>query len=188
MERVRPNPRRKRKHPGKGAAHERQMCRMLSEWVSRGKRQDLFWRSAMSGGRASIGRKKGAAEMGAIAGDIVATDAEGFKLLKWFCFECKFYADIGIAGLFYGHGGLILKWWEKHCLETPEGRIPVILCKENNRPILWVTTSSGHFLLCQHILPKFPALAALLPAGQFPFVILAFDDVMTKVDPSTLLL
>jgi len=38
----------------KGASFERDICRRLSLWVSAGKQEDVFWRSAMSGGRSTV--------------------------------------------------------------------------------------------------------------------------------------
>ena len=43
----------------KGGEYERTVCKKLSLWVSNGTRDDIFWRSAMSGGRATLQRKKG---------------------------------------------------------------------------------------------------------------------------------
>src|SRR5215216_6431446 len=44
----------KRRCAGKGPQWEREVCRALSLWVTNGERVDVFWRSAMSGGRATV--------------------------------------------------------------------------------------------------------------------------------------
>ena len=72
----------------KGSAYERAICKRLSLYVSKGKRDDLFWRSAMSGGRATLQAKKGKKAQ-AQAGDITSIAAEGNKLTSTFMIECK---------------------------------------------------------------------------------------------------
>jgi hypothetical protein len=44
----------------KGSQFERDVCRELSLWVSHGKQEDVYWRSAMSGGRSTVAALKGA--------------------------------------------------------------------------------------------------------------------------------
>lgn len=73
---------------GKGSQYERDVCRTLSLWWSKGKDDDLFWRSSMSGGRATVRSKKGKRTAGHY-GDIVATDGRGRKFLKMFTVELK---------------------------------------------------------------------------------------------------
>lgn len=72
----------------KGSAFERQMCVKLSEWWSGGERQDIFWRSSQSGGRATQRAKLGKRTFGSY-GDIAAVDPIGGPLLKMFCIELK---------------------------------------------------------------------------------------------------
>jgi hypothetical protein len=45
----------------KGSQFERDMCRLFSRWVSGGDRDDLFWRTSQSGGRATACSRRGAA-------------------------------------------------------------------------------------------------------------------------------
>ena len=73
----------------KGAAFERDICRRLSMWWSGDKdRDDIFWRSSQSGGRATERAKKGKRTFGSY-GDIAAVDPLGLPLLKFFTFELK---------------------------------------------------------------------------------------------------
>ena len=71
----------------KGSAYEREICRMLSEWWVPG-RDDIFWRSAASGGRATVRTKKGKSTFGQY-GDITAIDPIGQPLTKVLSIECK---------------------------------------------------------------------------------------------------
>ncbi len=68
---------------GKGSQFERDFSRDLSLWWTRGKRNDLFWRSAMSGGMSTV---TGCANQ---AGDIIAVSAEGSPVTEAICFELK---------------------------------------------------------------------------------------------------
>lgn len=85
----------------KGSAFERKICKELSLWVSHGKREDLFWRSAMSGGRTTVGARKGK-DFKKHAGDISATHVDGHKLTDEFFVECKFVKDLGLHRFFLG--------------------------------------------------------------------------------------
>lgn len=73
---------------GKGADFERKICRQLSEWWTGGKRDDVFWRSSNSGGRATVRDRKGKRTAGAY-GDIAATDPIGKPLIDIFTIELK---------------------------------------------------------------------------------------------------
>jgi len=73
---------------GKGGNFERDICRLLSEWWSEGDRDDLFWRSSQSGGRATQRKKSGKETFGQY-GDITATHPDGYSLLEVFTMELK---------------------------------------------------------------------------------------------------
>lgn len=72
----------------KGAQFERDICRVLSLWWSEQKRDDLFWRTSQSGGRATVRQQKGLRTAGSY-GDIAALDPEGESLLRVFTIELK---------------------------------------------------------------------------------------------------
>lgn len=72
----------------KGADFERTICKQLSQWWTNGERDDVFWRTAGSGGRATNRAKQGQKTAGAY-GDLTYTDAIGETLLKLCCFELK---------------------------------------------------------------------------------------------------
>lgn len=73
---------------GKGSQFERDLCRQLSLWWTNGSRDDVFWRSAQSGGRATFRAKKGKQTFGSY-GDIAATDPIGRPLLDLMTIEAK---------------------------------------------------------------------------------------------------
>lgn len=72
----------------KGSKFEREICKQLSRWWSHGQRDDIFWRSSISGGRATVRGRKGLKTFGAY-GDIAAVDPVGAPLLQLFTIELK---------------------------------------------------------------------------------------------------
>lgn len=72
----------------KGSAFEREICRTLSLWWTHGKRDDVFWRTAGSGGRGTVRARKGLKTEG-MYGDIYAVGKTGRAFLKMFTVEIK---------------------------------------------------------------------------------------------------
>lgn len=72
----------------KGSAFEREICGQLSLWWTEGKRDDVFWRAAQSGGRAKFRGRKGKDTHGQ-HGDILAVDPIGEPLIDLFTIELK---------------------------------------------------------------------------------------------------
>lgn len=72
----------------KGSQFERDIARALSKWWTHGERDDIFWRSAMSGGMATVRAKKGKAVVTQI-GDLVSVDPIGAKLIETYVIELK---------------------------------------------------------------------------------------------------
>lgn len=72
----------------KGGSFERDVCKAISLAWTGGTRDDLFYRTASSGGRATSRSKKGQKTANA-AGDVAAMDPDGFPLLRAFAFEIK---------------------------------------------------------------------------------------------------
>lgn len=72
----------------KGSSFERDFAKRLSLWYTKGERDDVFWRTSNSGGRAKARSKVGQHTHGQF-GDIGATDPIGEPLLKIVTFELK---------------------------------------------------------------------------------------------------
>lgn len=72
----------------KGGQFERDFSRDLSLWWTKGKRDDIFWRTAGSGARATVRTKQGKSTAGQY-GDITATDPVGKLLIDNILFELK---------------------------------------------------------------------------------------------------
>ena len=71
------------KGKGKGSSFERDVAKRLSAWWTRKGNVDCLWRSAMSGGKATVtGSSVG-------TGDLVAVNPDGNGLVQRVCFELK---------------------------------------------------------------------------------------------------
>ena len=67
------------KKSNKGGAFERMICKELSIWYSSGRRDDIFWRTAGSGARATVRGKVGLKTADSY-GDVMATHESGKPL------------------------------------------------------------------------------------------------------------
>ena len=135
----------------KGSAFERKVCRQLSHWLSGGKREDLFWRSAMSGGRATLGLKKGMVRA-TQAGDVTAIDGKGLgaQFLKQFVVECKHVKSLDLDKAVAKQTGAFVKYWAKHLGEArAHSRSPFLVARQNRFPTLLFLDMDGaeHFAL-----------------------------------------
>jgi hypothetical protein len=127
----------------KGSAFERQMCKSLSLWASSGLREDLYWRSSMSGGRSTIQVKKGKQNT-TQAGDISSIDRTGSEFIERFCVECKHYKTLDlIPGIIQNRGALHGFW--KRLLKDAAGvkKLPILIAKQNRLPTLVLLTEGG---------------------------------------------
>lgn len=131
----------------KGASFEREVCTKLSLWVSGKKRADLFWRSAMSGGRARVAVNAGRRNR-TQGGDITAVGLEGHSLLDRFSIECKHVADLGLVGAILNHRGPLMTYW-RQCKRDAitQRKLPLLIARQNRLPTLAIVPSSHLGLL-----------------------------------------
>ena len=110
--------------------------RRLSLWISKGARDDLFWRSAISGGRATLQLKKGVVSLSQ-SGDVTAIALEGYPLCAQCLFEMKNYKNLNIVeGLIKGTG-LLAAFWRKAVADAGiYGKQPVLIARQNHLPTL----------------------------------------------------
>jgi len=73
---------------GKGAGFEREFCKELSLWWTEGRRNDIFWRTAGSGARATARFKKGQRTADSY-GDVKAEHEIGKPLTNYCVFSLK---------------------------------------------------------------------------------------------------
>ena len=117
----------------KGSAFERDVCRLLTQWITGSLRPEIFWRSASSGAQHTQMRKQG--KESRMPGDIMANGSEGSWLTDAYVIECKFYADFSWDAIFKNQGK-ILEWWKQVTRDAEEsGKKPMLIFKKNNYPI-----------------------------------------------------
>lgn len=125
----------------KGGGFERKVCKALSLWITAGAREDVFWRSAMSGGRATVMIKRGAKNQTGL-GDVTAVDPLGNPLTDKFLIECKTYRNLHLHLLLSETTDInqdrrkdrsILDFWWRCLRESASsGRLPFLVAKQNN--------------------------------------------------------
>lgn len=123
----------------KGAAFERWVCRELSKWLTNGQREDLFWRSAMSGGRSTIYAKRGEGAKSAMqAGDLSGIDEAGCAFINEFYVECKHYKYLNLDSLFFEFSGtgLLMFWNQAKSNARTLGKKTMLIAKQNYKPAL----------------------------------------------------
>lgn len=127
----------------KGASFERKIAVALSLWVSNGRHEDLFWRTAMSGGRATVARKKGKSVRQ--SGDIGAVARQGQAFTNAWYVECKFYKKIDLDSFLVKGTGKLAKWW-KVCRREAKHyeRDPMLIVHQNGWP--WLVLSRHNHL------------------------------------------
>lgn len=116
----------------KGSGFERLVCHKLSLWISQGEHDDLFWRSSLSGGRATVMFKKGGQNR-TQCGDITSIHPDGNLLTDRYLISCKFYSDLKIEGAVLGNKGGLTAFW-KECVEEAKrhDKRPILIAKQNN--------------------------------------------------------
>ena len=160
----------------KGGRGERLIAVELSKWISSGSREDLLWRSSMSGGRATVARKK-QKELATQAGDLSAIHPDGQPFIDTFYVEIKFYRDLNYSGLVSGTGHLV-KFWQSTVTEANSyKRSPMLITKENNRPIVIFMQVRGLRRLGLHIEQSVVSSARI---GMYGFLI---SDFITLAKP-----
>jgi hypothetical protein len=134
----------------KGSSFEREISVNLSLWHSSNTREDVFWRSSMSGGRATVARKK-QKELKTQAGDLSAIHPSGQVFLDVFYVELKFYRDLNYSGLVTGTGHLV-KFWKSTITEANSyRRSPMLITKQNRSPVVIYLQVMGLRRLRLHI-------------------------------------
>lgn len=114
----------------KGSSYERWVCGKLSLWVTGGKIEDGLWRSAMSGGRATVHLKRGTKIQQ--VGDICAVRPELHDFCAKFYIECKHVKSLDIESFLIRGKGLLAKFWKTACQEAKShDRIPLIVARQN---------------------------------------------------------
>lgn len=126
----------------KGSAFEREICKRLSLWWTDGERDDVFWRSSQSGGRATLRAQKGMRTFGSY-GDIAAVDPIGQPLLDVFTIELKRGSTYKVPGDLLDFGRNNRKHpWAKAMNQAFDAHVRagsqswLMICKRDHREIM----------------------------------------------------
>lgn len=156
----------------KGSSFERHICKSLSLWMSHGKRDDLFWRSAMSGGRASVQFKKGKPNR-TQTGDITAIDPLGAPLVSKFFIDSKFNRDLQLQALYTKdqnkkqkkYRDSLLSWWREGEQQAQRySKFPMLIVKQNYMSTLVCLNFFGlqQLALEEQVVSEFPRLGVYI--------------------------
>jgi hypothetical protein len=122
----------------KGGAFERKICVALSQAMTNDERKDLFWRTSMSGGRATIMNRVPGQRNISQTGDISAIDPLGNWLTDQMLIECKHHRDVQFNHYLLNRGGKIADWIKTAKQQAGSKRYALIF-KQNNMPTLVFT-------------------------------------------------
>lgn len=152
-------------------------------WLTDMRRDDLFWRSSQSGGRATFNVKRGKKhKSSAHAGDIVATHPLGHCLTERFLFECKFYKELNVPAFVYNTGGTLSGQWDKTRKQArAHGKLPLMLVRENRRQDLLLITTAGLAHFEDHLLEEHEASLLFVVPWRDCFAY-SFDKFVETVD------
>ena len=160
----------------KGSSFERTICVALSKWLSHDEREDLLWRSSMSGGRATVARKSGKV-LQSQAGDLSAIHPDGHNFTDFFYCELKSYNDLNYQGLLTNSGNLY-KFWQSTITEANSyKKQPMLIAKQNRMPIVVFIQSKSLELLCLH------AAQCAIAAPRHGLYGFLFDDFLKLAKP-----
>lgn len=162
----------------------------MSLWVSGLTREDIFWRSAISGGRATMATRRARyrssrPRLSKCEGDITAIDPMGDLLLRLFVIECKHWRSLGLTILVFRENPqrapLTLAWRKTIREGRPDRREPMMIVREDNQPDLLITTSRGSRVLLRGVAPGDRLVCrAVIP--RLGMRIYLLNDVLVRVD------
>lgn len=160
----------------KGNALERRISKELSLWWTNGKHDDIFWRSASSGGRATQRAKSGKHTSGSY-GDITAVDHIGDPLLKFFCIELKkgYTKDIDVLDLIDGKKKVptIVKFWKQVEKATKEANaLTSLLIFERNRKNTSIVIKRKWIAELENYAGEFNGNSIVINHNRIPFLVI----------------
>jgi len=162
----------------KGSNFEREICKKLSLWAAEGKRDDIFWRTSQSGGRATQRRKFGIDTVNS-CGDISLLDNHfklGKILMDKILIELKRgYSSMDVLDLLDKSANkLVLSWYSKARREADEsGRKYVWIIFRRNRRNSVILVEKKFYL---EVMGK--SLIEKIVFNDFYFF--RFDDLLSK--------
>lgn len=188
----------------KGGNFEREICKQLSLWYSKGKADDLFWRTAGSGARATIRSKKGKCTTNS-AGDVCALDTKAQPFIDLCLIELKRgYSGkqkVSLGDIIdrllnkktLSNSPLLLKWVEKAKHEAKQNNIkhPIIIFKKDRKRACIVLMKHTWEEIKENnsnnwVFPHDGPLATI-HYNDHCFIVTALDDFLSWCDPKAFL-
>lgn len=171
----------------KGSAFERDLCRRLSLWWTGGERDDVFWRTAGSGGRATNRRRRGRSTANS-EGDICALDPVGADLLRVFAIECKRgYSTTTLQELLDPTREAGKTRWADWIRQATASRdasgalLWLVVCKRDGRPPLVVWEAAPHLLLPE---PPCATIEVLIDGSSQALLACPLEHFLTQLTPA----
>jgi hypothetical protein len=162
----------------KGGNFEREMARALSLWITDGQNPNTLWRSAMSGGRSTLARKKGEVNKYQ-SGDLSAISPEAYSYVENVYTELKFYSQLGIEKFLLGLPSKLTEFWKETLDQaTYHNQLPVLIAKQNRFAPLFISTSRCLDFFSVQISHTFTEVRQL--EGTEPVVVMLLDDFLKK--------
>lgn len=116
----------------KGSSFERYIAKQLSLWISKGIRNDIFWRTHSSGSLGTVGKRR------LEYGDIMAIDDAGKPLTDKYNIECRHGKVLNFKDLIYHpkSSSLIQMITEGRVNAEKSERQPLWILKEQNKEVM----------------------------------------------------
>lgn len=176
----------------KGSVFEREICKALGRWWSGGERDDIFWRTAGSGGRATCRFRKGKSTAGQY-GDVSAVDSIGEPLLQVFSIELKRgYSANSFGDMFDFPAKAKKQKWEvfysqaKASAEASGARYWMLIWRRDRRKALVFMPLEVMMEVVPESFSSFPNISAAVPLYGDKMVEVsccAFEDFLKLVKP-----
>jgi len=175
---------------GKGGDYERSFSKFISKWWTNGERDDVFWRSSQSGGRATQRRKQGKDTAGSY-GDITALDSIGEPLTGQFIIELKkgYTQSVNLYNILTKpEKNLVVRWIDKVSEEAITAGIPswlLIVKPDYKEPILFLPSRT--LSLLEHFHGGYPRDCFDISSNELPdCTVLVMKDFFNWLTPETI--
>ncbi len=172
----------------KGSGFERQIAKELSLWWTKGERDDIFWRTSQSGGRATQ-RRKSKVSTANSAGDISYLDVIGKPLVDYFLIELKrgYSKNIDVLRIIdkkTKNDMVLLQWIDKAIKEMKEsGKKEILLIVKRDRHDPFVVVS-------ENLLKKLDELSGFYDKESliinYDYTIVRYEEFFEYFTPATL--
>ena len=174
----------------KGSAYERTICKALSLWWTQDleePRDDIYWRTSQSGGRATTRRKQNI-DTAYSQGDITFIDPIGAPFIDMCLLELKrgYSKDLDTLNFIDKLKGepLLIKWWKKAEQERKECKRKwsvIIFRRDRHKSCIMLNTSMLKKI--ESLFGKCPNDFIIIKHKKFNFLILKLDSFLSWVHP-----